>query len=94
MNAAECSERTMELEKEYAQSKSNLNECTDQINSVPEYEKNKIELNKRIIELRNENKKLTQTRSTTGEYFLGILIFVGFVMFLYAVYISLHTHIN
>ena len=94
MNAEECSLRTLELKKEYAQSESNLNACTGWINSIPKYKTNKIKLNNRIIELRNENKKLTETRSTTGEYFLGILIFVGFVMFLYAVYISLHTHIN
>ena len=78
MNAQElqeCKDLTIALKKEYDQLESKAN----------------LKLNKRIKELRVENKTLTETRSTTSEYFLGTLIFVGFVMFLYAVYISLYS---
>ena len=89
MNAQDlqqCTDLTGALENEYAQLESKADECTDSLESS-EYKKNIIKLNQRIKELRAENK----TRSTTSDYFLGTLIFVGFVMFLYAVYISLYS---
>ena len=89
MNAQElqeCTDLTNALNNEYVQLVSKVDECTDTLESS-EYEKNIIKLNKKIKELRAEN----SVRSTTSEYFLGTLIFVGFVMFLYAVYISLYS---
>ena len=89
MNAQElqeCTDLTNALNNEYDQLESKVDECTDTLESS-KYEKNIKELNKRIKELRAEN----SVRSTTSEYFLGTLIFVGFVMFLYAVYISLYS---
>ena len=89
MNAQElqeCTDLTNALNNEYDQLVSKVDECTDTLESS-EYEKNIIKLNKKIKELRAEN----SVRSTTSEYFLGTLIFVGFVMFLYAVYISLYS---
>ena len=83
----ECETHAQQLAKEFDTLEYVIENCNEKKSHKPVYEKNIKELNKRIKELRAEN----SVRSTTSEYFLGTLIFVGFVMFLYAVYNSLYS---
>ena len=83
----QCETHAQQLENEFQTLDKNIFQCNTNKFRKPDYEKNIIKLNKRIKELRAEN----SVRSITSEYFLGTLIFVGFVMFLYAVYISLYS---
>ena len=83
----QCKTLAQQLAKEFDTLEDEIENCNEKKTHKPVYEKNIKELNKRIKELRAEN----SVRSTTSEYFLGTLIFVGFVMFLYAVYISLYS---
>lgn len=83
----QCRTRAEQIENEFQTLEYEIEKCNEKKTHKPVYEKNIKELNKRIKELRAEN----SVRSTTSEYFLGTLIFVGFVMFLYAVYISLYS---
>ena len=83
----QCLTRAEQLQDKFDTLKHEVDKCHEKRSHKSVYEKNIKELNKRIKELRAEN----SVRSTTSEYFLGTLIFVGFVMFLYAVYISLYS---
>ena len=82
----QCETHAQQLENEFQTLKSKIAQCNNKKSHKPNYEKNIIKLNKRIIELRAENSIRLITK-----YFLGILICAGFVMFLYAVYISLYS---
>ena len=82
----QCETHAQQLENEFQTLDKNIFQCNTNKFRKPDYEKNIIKLNKRIIELRAENSIRLITK-----YFLGILIFAGFVMFLYAVYISLYS---
>ena len=82
----QCETHAQQLENEFQTLQSKIAQCNTNKFRKPDYEKNIIKLNKRIIELRAENSIRLITK-----YFLGILIFAGFVMFLYAVYISLYS---
>ena len=83
----QCLTRAEQLAKEFDTLEYEIEKCNDKKSHKPVYEKNIIKLKKRITELRAEN----NVRSITSDYFLGTLMFVGFVMFLYAVYISLYS---
>jgi hypothetical protein len=83
----QCETHAQQLQNEFESLEFEIDKCNDKKSHKPDYEKNIIKFNKRITELRAEN----SVRSTASEYFLGTLIFVGFVMFLYAVYISLYS---
>ena len=83
----QCETHAQQLQNEFESLEFEIDKCNDKKSHKPNYEKNIIKLNKRIIELRAEN----SVRSITSDYFLGTLMFVGFVMFLYAVYISLYS---
>ena len=86
-STAQCKIRTERLQKDFVTLEDVMEKCNEENSHKNDYETIIIKLNERIKELRAEN----SVRSTTSEYFLGTLIFVGFVMFLYAVYISLYS---